>query len=307
MFSLKRASVVFLVICLFVSRSNCALEVVDDNELLNLFRTETYVVVLFTKKDCPDCEALETALLNIREDLVDSLNAWVVSSYSSQLVKLYSPSKEPAIVFFRHGIPLLYDGDINEDLILHTITENKEPIVKELTDDTFEHLTQAASGATTGDWFIMFYATSSIECQRLQARWEAVGARLKTRMNIARVNRETTGGVTSRRFGVLETPTFILFRQGKMYRYNIPKYDVTSFVTFATDWFKNARSEVVPVPKTPFDDVTQQIADFFKENPWAWKIGTVSVCIGLALSVFMKLRSEKPKKKKTEKKEKKAK
>lgn len=33
--------------------------------------------------------------------------------------------------------------------------ENKEPTVKELTDDTFEHLTQASSGATTGDWFVM--------------------------------------------------------------------------------------------------------------------------------------------------------
>lgn len=36
-----------------------------------------------------------------------------------------------------------------------TFTENKAPTVKELTDDTFEHLTQASSGATTGDWFVM--------------------------------------------------------------------------------------------------------------------------------------------------------
>lgn len=41
------------------------------------------------------------------------------------------------------------------------------------------------------------------------------------------------------------------FRQGNMYRYNIPKFDIASFVTFATDWFKNARSENVPSPKTP--------------------------------------------------------
>ena len=26
---------------------------------------------------------------------------------------------------------------------------------KTLTDDTFEHLTQAATGATTGDWFVV--------------------------------------------------------------------------------------------------------------------------------------------------------
>lgn len=50
---------------------------------------------------------------------------------------------------------ILCSGVVNEDLILHTITENKEPAVRELTDITFEHLTQAASGATTGDWFVM--------------------------------------------------------------------------------------------------------------------------------------------------------
>lgn len=45
---------------------------------------------------------------------------------------------------------------------------------------------------------------------RLTARWEAVGAALKTRMNVARVNRHETGAVTARRFGVYTTPTFIL-------------------------------------------------------------------------------------------------
>lgn len=46
-------------------------------------------------------------------------------------------------------------GDVEEDLILHTLSDSREPAVKELNDDIFEHLTQAATGATTGDWFIM--------------------------------------------------------------------------------------------------------------------------------------------------------
>lgn len=103
---------------------------------------------------------------------MDTLNAWVVKVIDSQLTRLYSPTKEPVLVFFRHGVPLLYDGNVfvfclvrlvivcvllgplNDDMILHTFTDNKEPIVKELTDENFEHLTQAASGATTGDWFV---------------------------------------------------------------------------------------------------------------------------------------------------------
>ena len=57
--------------------------------------------------------------------------------------------------------------------------------------------------------FLFSYSSKSIECQRLQARWEAVGAKLKTRMNVARVN-TLDAGVTSRRFNIQENPSFLL-------------------------------------------------------------------------------------------------
>ena len=45
-------------------------------------------------------------------------------------------------------------GPANEEVLLDTLIRMKEPGVKELTDSTFEHLTQAATGATTGDWLV---------------------------------------------------------------------------------------------------------------------------------------------------------
>lgn len=71
------------------------------------------------------------------------------------MTKLYSPNKEPAVVFFRHGVPLLYSGPINEDAIFQYFDENQVPTVKELADANFEHLTQASTGSTTGDWFLL--------------------------------------------------------------------------------------------------------------------------------------------------------
>nr|BAN20328.1 transmembrane protein, putative [Riptortus pedestris] len=255
----------FISLCSYCCAETSFLENVPEDELLALIRNEKFVVVLFTKPDCPECDKLESILINIREDLVDSLNAWVVKAESSYLVKLYDPSKEPSLVFFRHGVPLLYDGEYNEDLIVHVFSENKDPIVKELSDDNFELLTQAATGATTGDWFILFYTNECVDCQRLQARWEAVGAKLKTRLNIARLNIKTSG-VTARRFRISSVPTFLFFRLGKMYYYNIPKFDVPSFVSFATDWYKNAKSGKVPLPKAPFDDFIQQIVDAMRDS-----------------------------------------
>lgn len=93
--------------------------------------------------------------MKILDELRNNIPADVAKVTESQLVRLYNPKKEPALVFFRHGIPLLYDGAINAEEILHHFDQNKMPTVKELTDDSFEHLTQAATGSTTGDWFVL--------------------------------------------------------------------------------------------------------------------------------------------------------
>ncbi|KAF5285398.1 hypothetical protein FQA39_LY16652 [Lamprigera yunnana] len=290
MFKLILCFAIFTTLLLF---TQAKLEVVNDEELLNLIRSEKYVITLFTKKDCDECDNYESELTNLREDFVDTLNAWVVKVISSQLVRLYNPTHEPALVFFRHGVPLLYNGPLDDELILHTFTNNKEPTVKELTDETFEHLTQAATGATTGDWLVMFYTNECVDCQRLQARWEAVGAQLKNKVNIARVNKGGAGAATARRFDVYDIPTFILFRKGKMYKYQIQKHDVASFVSFAQDWYKNVSGEKIPLPKAPFDDLTSLIADYLRQNPWLWQLGIIMFFLGLIASLIVKAKSKK--------------
>ncbi|KAJ8985944.1 hypothetical protein NQ317_010701 [Molorchus minor] len=297
--------------CIFVQAIyivHSTLEVVqDDDELMNLIRTEKYVIVLFSKRYCESCDNYENVLTGLREDLVETLNAWVVKAEGSQMKRLYTPNEEPALVFFRHGIPLLFDGPLNDELILHTFTNNKDPLTKELTDETFEHLTQAATGATTGDWFIMFYTHECVDCARLQARWEAVGAHLKSRINIARINRATTGAVTARRFEVFNVPTFILFRHGKMYRYNTQKYNVASLVNFAQNEFKDISPEKVPAPKSFFDDFIAMISDYFRENSWLWYVGLGTFSIGLIASFISKRIQGVPEQKKSQKKNKKEK
>lgn len=93
------------------------------------------------------------------EKLIDKfdieLDAKLIKAENSQLARLYNPNKEPGIVFFRHGVPLLYHGPANEEDIMEKFSLNSSPVVKELSDENFEHLTQAASGATTGDWLLM--------------------------------------------------------------------------------------------------------------------------------------------------------
>lgn len=47
---------------------------------------------------------------DLQDDFVKEFNALTVKVVNSHLARLYSPTKEPALVFFRHGVPLLYNG-----------------------------------------------------------------------------------------------------------------------------------------------------------------------------------------------------
>lgn len=55
---------------------------------------------------------------------------------------------------------------------------------------------------------------------------------------------------------------FISIRQGNFYRYEIPKFDVKSFVSFAQEFYRNARAERILPPASPLYEM-QFDSDFF--------------------------------------------
>merc|ERR1712244_160992 len=75
------------------------------------------------------------------------------------------------------------------------------------------------SGATTGDWFVKFYAPWCGHCKRLAPTWEEVATALKGKVNIAKVD-VTQNRALGKQFGVKGFPTLLLFRRGKMVKYS---------------------------------------------------------------------------------------
>lgn len=156
----------------------------------------------------------------------------------------------------------------NAETIFEFFNDNREPITKELDDANFESLTQASTGSTTGNWLILFYDNSCVDCTRLGAIFEAVGAKLKhSYTNVARVNIKTKGTQTAKRFRVEKVPTFILIRKGKFYRYNLMKYDIESFYGFATKTFQNFGAETIKAQSSPFENLVDAIVEKLKEMP----------------------------------------
>ena len=50
---------------------------------------------------------------------------------------------------------IIFEGPVEKDGLLNWLTESIEKVSMELDDTSFEHLTQASTGSTTGDWFIL--------------------------------------------------------------------------------------------------------------------------------------------------------
>ncbi|KAH8403256.1 hypothetical protein KR222_008987 [Zaprionus bogoriensis] len=236
------------------------IERVDDSDLVHILTGESDVVALFTRaKNCAECTQYEQVVGNVQEELKQTLGAVVVQAHESNLIHIYEPSREPALLYYRHGIPILYHGAIDGEEIVHFFAENREPAVKELSDENFEHLTQASTGATTGDWFVFFSSAECVLCQRLYAIWESVGGRLKRKINVARVNALTAGVSTAKRFKITITtaPQFIFLRRGKLYRYTAQEYTPQALLEFAEGGYaQDTQPESVPPLSSFLDEIS---------------------------------------------------
>jgi len=299
-----------LLLCLTAAAWADTLQTVEDAEFVKLVKEEKYVVALFcTGANTDRCEEFEGELASIREDLIESLDdGWVVKVVDSKEWGHFAFSQEkPIVVFFRSGQPVLYDGPANEEVMLEQLLQSMEPSVQDLTDNTFEHLTQASTGATTGDWFVLFYTDECQTCRRMVAGFDSLACKLKGRSNVARLNKETYGEKTGRRFGLgLDSnPTIIFFRAGKMYRYTLDKFDPESMFNFVNGFYKNYPAESIPLPKSPFDDLVQLCVDYLKEYPLlVMACLALPVLLLLAFLWLMKGEEDRPRRSKKDKKNK---
>uniref|UniRef100_A0A0G4I9M0 Thioredoxin domain-containing protein n=1 Tax=Chromera velia CCMP2878 TaxID=1169474 RepID=A0A0G4I9M0_9ALVE len=192
------------------------------------------------------------------------------------------------------------------------VHEHKGPDHTILLDDSnFEHLTQAATGATTGDWFVLFFAPWCGHCKKLAPVWRSVAASLKGRINVAKVD-ATTSTETAERFGIKAFPSLIFLRHGKMYSYEGPR-SASALEAFAEGGYEGL--EPSPVPPVPslvsktfsaarvFVSETQtRLLEFCHGSP----SGAIALCVigfigGISIALILQTRTQQQRKRIDEK------
>ena len=142
-------------------------------------------------------------------------------------------------------------------LSLILLTSGEEVVVKKsdvvvLDTENFEHDTQITTGATTGDWFVEFYAPWCGHCKKLESIWEEVAVDLKDKVNVAKVD-VTANAALGKRFAIKGFPTIKFFAKGVMYSYPAGKEwprNREKLVEFASGGYVDA-GDGVPAPEIP--------------------------------------------------------
>eukprot|EP00937_MAST-01D_sp_MAST-1D-sp2_P002673 g2673.t1 len=143
--------------------------------------------------------------------------------------------------------------------------DEKSDGVVRLSERTFEHLTQAATGATTGEWLVCFCQYPHKTCDEMDVLWQGLAKKLGEmvevnpdgpRINVATVDL-TKATWLQQRFQIGHSPTVLLFRHGWMHLYNRrmdtvkkrQQAQVANLIKFVEKGWSEAPS--MPVPPEP--------------------------------------------------------
>ncbi|XP_054712579.1 uncharacterized protein LOC129222148 [Uloborus diversus] len=222
-------------------------------------------VVLFTEECCACTECVEAEVLmgGMSQELENTLGIFVVRLKKPDLRPRYGIKTVPALIFIRDDKIATFDGKFEIEEVYSWLEQNRNPATVDLDDESFEHLTQAATGATTGDWLVIFHDGKCCKNREL-IHLENAGIKLKNKVNVASVD-ITAAPETAKRFKITSCPSIIFFRHQKMYRYSLSEISASTLKRFALGFYKNSKAENVQLPQTAFDKLLDKTIEFYSD------------------------------------------
>lgn len=253
-----------------------------------VLREESALAVLFTQPccACTDCVEAEVLLGGMSKELEENLGVLVARLKEPALRSRYGVKKVPAMAYIRNNVTAMYDGKFEFDELYAWLQDNRFPATAELDDSSFEHLTQAATGATTGDWLVMFHDGNCCKNREL-THLETAGTKMRNKVNVASVN-ILKAPETAKRFKITsECPHVILFRHQRLYRLSLPDVTSTTLRRFAEGFYKNSKAEKVPLPPSLFDKFRDKTIQFYIDNSFHVLVGLGISTVGLTLFLII--------------------
>ncbi|XP_021927608.1 uncharacterized protein LOC110833625 isoform X3 [Zootermopsis nevadensis] len=251
---------------LITQRTEDRIELITRVMLEGLVEETQYLAVYFYKLNCHICDEILDDLENI-DDECDVYGIHMVKIQDPQLAKRYSIKTFPALVYFRNGNPLLFEGDLqNEQSVLEWLIDddNRELAdeIEAVNDRMLERLLEESPLLA-----VFFYDEDCPECDEILEHLEQIdGDADMYGVDMVKINHPEAAG----KFNIINFPSLVYFRKKVPLLYDGDLHDEEKVLAWLTsqDIFE-IKNEIEEVNRKMLDKLLEEnefLAVYFYER-----------------------------------------
>jgi len=184
------------------------IELITRQMLETMVDEAQYLAVFFYKENCRTCDQVIAELENIDDDC-DMFGIQMVKLKDPQLAKRYGIKTFPAMVYFRNGNPLTFDGDLkSEDSVLEwLIDDDNRELEDEIEAVNYRMLDKLLESSPL--MVVFFYDDECIECETILEHLENIDDEADS-FGIDFVKNDDPHA--ARQYNIYNTPALVYFR-----------------------------------------------------------------------------------------------
>nr|XP_027235335.1 uncharacterized protein LOC113826642 [Penaeus vannamei] len=194
---------------LILQKTEDRIETINRNMLEVMLEDTQYLAVFFYKPNCRACDTVLAELENI-DDECDVYGIHMVKIQDTQLAKRYGIKTLPALIYFRNGNPLIFDGDMqNEVSVLEWLTDDEN---RELDGEIEAVNVRMLKRLMDESPFIAayFYEDDCADCEQVLQELENIDDEVDMfGIDFVKINDPDA----AQRFNILHTPALVYFRK----------------------------------------------------------------------------------------------
>ncbi|CAD7013804.1 unnamed protein product, partial [Ceratitis capitata] len=158
---------------LITQKTEDRIELITRQMLETMVEETQYLAVYFYKINCNICDQILEGL-ELIDDECDVFGIHMVKIQDPQLAKRYSIKTFPALVYFRNGNPLLFEGDLqNEQSVLEWLIDDDNRELADEIEEVNERMLDRLMAESTL-LVVFFYDEDCAECEEILEELEEI-------------------------------------------------------------------------------------------------------------------------------------
>ncbi|XP_046809651.1 uncharacterized protein LOC111677262 isoform X3 [Lucilia cuprina] len=251
---------------LITQKTEDRIELITRQMLETMVEETQYLAVYFYKINCNICDQILEGL-ELIDDECDVFGIHMVKIQDPQLAKRYSIKTFPALVYFRNGNPLLFEGDLqNEQSVLEWLIDDDNRELADEIEEVNERMLERLMAESTL-LVVFFYDEDCAECEEILEELEEIDGEADMFgidfVKIASVE-------AAKKYDVVNIPSLVYFRKQVPVLYDGDLHQHDKIITWLTsqDVFE-IKNEIEEVNRKMLDKLLEEnefITVFFYEH-----------------------------------------